>query len=125
MTITEFLEARIAEDEAVALPFRNQLGETRRWKCDEIGGAVRYVGPRPFGLPDLLAKFDIHGEGEHVARWDPARVLAECAAKRAMLAKIPKMSDTFDLLGGTSEYVLRCLAAVYVNHPDYRQEWAL
>jgi hypothetical protein len=88
MTITEFLLARIAEDEADALPFRNELGDTKQWRCDEIGGAVREVGTPALGLPDLLAKFDTHLEGAHVARWDPGRVLAECAAKRAILETV-------------------------------------
>jgi hypothetical protein len=81
MNITEFLLARITEDE--------------------------------------IAAHDLMGEREG------DRTLAECAAKRAMLAKIPKASDEFDLLGGTSQYVLRALATVYSGHPDYDPEWTL
>jgi hypothetical protein len=137
-TITEFLLARIAEDEAVALPFRNELGDTTQWRCDEIGGAVRQVGTPAFGLPDLLAKFDTHLEGAHVARWDPARVLAECAAKRAIIGE-HRESRYFTHQGCVVcrtgdgpllpvEYpcpTVRALAAVYADHPDYQSDWAL
>lgn len=130
MGIVEFLEARIAEDEADALPFRNELGETKQWQCDEIGGAVRYVGPRPFGLPDLLAKFEIHAEGAHVARWDPSRVLAECAAKRVIVGTYKAVAANRNEVTTVQWHEeralltsLRALADVYKDHPDYSQEW--
>jgi len=69
MNITEFLEARIAEDELRA----------------------NYYGPLAMGT---------------------ARVLAECAAKRAIIIYSPPKT-------------IQYLAAVYADHPDYRQEWAL
>jgi len=152
LTITEFLEARIAEDEAEALPFRNELGDTKQWRCDEIGGAVRYVGARPFGLPDLLAKFEIRAEGAHVARWDPSRVLAECAAKRAIMGvhrphdhggehgdavfcdecqwdhgdDSPRIDNQpVEGFGTHPCRTLALLAGVYGSHPDYREAWAL
>lgn len=144
MTIVEFLEARIAEDEAAALPFRNELGETKQWRCDDIGGVVRYVGRMEFGLPDLLAKFDTHLEGAHVERWDPARVLAECAAKRAILELHGPVEDKGWISGKDHDYLwcgscgtlddsptpfpcetLGALAAVYSDHPDYDKDWAL
>jgi hypothetical protein len=42
----------------------------------------------------------------------PAHVLAECEAKRQII--------------GTGEFPthpMRCLATVYADHPDYREEW--
>ena len=69
MNITEFLEARITEDETRAT----------------------YYGPLAMGT---------------------ARVLAECAAKRAIIVYSPPKT-------------LQHLAAVYKDHPDYQQEWAL
>jgi hypothetical protein len=96
MGIIEFLESRIAEDEARATSGWARLGDSR-WDTTNYG-------------QDFLT---------------PSAVLAECAAKRKMLAKIPRMSDTYDELGGTSLYVLACLASVYKDHPGYLQEWAL
>lgn len=64
------------------------------------------------------------GEGGSSRRW--VRQLAECAAKRRMLSNIPKNSDEFNPIGGTSEFVLRCLCFPYMDHPDYNHdEWAL
>ena len=85
MNITEFLEARIAEDEKMAT----------------------YYGSLALGT---------------------ARVLAECAAKRAIIAEC-RQSTLDDLSGGDDDqpvpiWVARALASVYADHPDYRQEWA-
>lgn len=62
---------------------------------------------------------------EHVRRHDPARVLAECEAKRRIVGLHP------EILGGCQECAnehfpcrtLRVLATVYADHPDYRDGW--
>ena len=79
------------------------------------------------------------------ARHDPARVLAECAAKRAIIGPVTedevtqweiwsrsrKRTIPADQIGhwdhgtGPTLDILRILAAVYGDHPDYQQEWAL
>jgi hypothetical protein len=51
-----------------------------------------------------------------IARWDPARVLAECAAKRRIVEMYAGQHG--------QPYVLHFLALPYADHPDYRQEWA-
>ncbi|MDQ0619393.1 DUF6221 family protein [Arthrobacter globiformis] len=69
-----------------------------------------------------------HDASAHVARHDPARVLAECAAKREILDECADVlshggweySDTPDL----AQSILGSLAAVYADHPEYQQEWA-
>jgi hypothetical protein len=82
----------------------------------------------------------------HIARWDPARVLAECEAKRRIVemhrlggSYTPGSEDAsgFDYCGTCGsgepyEYptpwpcpTLRLLALPYVDHPDYRQEWSV
>jgi hypothetical protein len=94
-----------------------------------------------------------------VARYDPARVLAECAAKRALVSETSKWGHEYNdddmwyscgLAIGWDETepgsgcsdeekrgrctcglerrqlrILGPLAAVYVDHPDYRQDWAV
>jgi len=136
MTITEFLLARIADDEAMA-----------RYSLD---GDLEY-------LPSLTTK---RGDVLYVGVTNPARVLAECAAKRAIidfhrswpvLVETPPEMTTVDgtdpsafayqmtqriMWATEDEYrkrfgtepptapMLRALAAVYANHPDYQQEWA-
>jgi hypothetical protein len=57
--------------------------------------------------------------------FDPVRVLAECTAKRKILENVPLVTDVPTAIGGTSEYVLMCLASVYSSHPDYQEGWAV
>ncbi|WP_152203625.1 DUF6221 family protein [Georgenia thermotolerans] len=114
MTITEFLLARIAEDEA----------EARSKPTTYL-----YIHPDGYDMADM-------GPG-YVLAANPARVLAECAAKRAIIE--PARDATYyakrvdrELLGGPrdamadpypGDVILRHLAAVYADHPDYQQEW--
>ncbi|MBT2533296.1 hypothetical protein J7E83_14445 [Arthrobacter sp. ISL-48] len=64
--------------------------------------------------------------GTGVTGWcDPGRVLAECAAKRKILGNVPLVADVPTETGGTSEYVLMCLASVHQDHPDYEEGWAV
>ena len=87
VTITEFLEARIAEDEARASSGWSRLGDSR-WETTNEG-------------QDFLT---------------PSAVLAECAAKRAMVDIDFQTSELFDNH--------RVMASIYKDHPDYREEWA-
>jgi hypothetical protein len=85
-TLPGFLLARIAEDEARARAL------DAAYEADEV---------RPPGrLVNLFALVV------------PARVLAECEAKRRIVEQVNGM-----------EYVLRLLALPYADHEDYRPEW--
>ena len=111
-TITEFLLARISEDEAVATAERD---DTEGWGNPySTGAAINFEN-----------------------RFDPARVLAECKAKLAIIAAgITAWSDGTvtetgcDVAYGEGQYcttydaALRALASVYADHPDYDPEWA-
>ena len=61
--------------------------------------------------------------------WPPARVIAECEAKRRILlfAQDPQRWSPAAARADpeTVEAVLRCLALPYADHPDYRPEWRL
>lgn len=88
MTFTEFLLARIAEDEATAR--------------------------------------DAHYDGQdaaHIVKWSPARVLAECEAKRRIVEEFRRAdidgSGDYELGYGLT-VAIEHLAAVYADHPDYR-----
>ena len=90
MNITEFLEARIAEDEAEA-----QVAK---------------------------AEFTHGGYG----CYGPARVLAECAAKRAIVQLQGEATrEGYDNAAAYLWDALFALASVYRLHPDYQQEWAV
>jgi hypothetical protein len=113
MTITEFLEARIAEDEAAlkAVPVAAQ-------QSDDFD----------FGGTDDYLRFTM-GYG---------RAVAECAAKRAIIVRAQEATEVeqeFDdrVWAGAGperaepwagDAILFALAAVYKDHPDYQQEWA-
>jgi hypothetical protein len=84
-------------------------------------------------------ELDIRDEdAAHVTRWQPARVLAECKAKRLMVETYERLwnraeeirravgneqSASARLLYAGVEMVLPLLALPYADHPDYREEW--
>lgn len=75
-----------------------------------------------------LPSFPIHleeGYGPamaHIAKWDPARVVAECEAKRA-LVQFLDLDDDAGEGRYVAERVLALLALPYADHPEFRQEW--
>lgn len=125
LTLTDFLLARIAEDEAVA---RSSPDVER--KSD-------------------AAVFTSLREPTGTVEFDPARVLAECEAKRRIVEEHPiyqgprilEVDSTGTDFGcelchcvdpvhadGIIESLgycttLRSVASVYADHPDYREEW--
>lgn len=119
MTLTEFLLARIREDERAAREakiYGGTLITLSGWV--EIGS-------------DQADKAEAH-----FARHEPARVLAECVAKRAVVEEAQYTTEQWDessmatgmdpVLGRATDpgrMILRLLTLPYVDHPDYRQEW--
>lgn len=103
MTITEFLLARIAEDEARA-HYALSRGD---------GGALEYGG-------------QWYGAIKHAERWEPTRVLAECEAKRSLIGLL--QSDSRDphnaMRREWADEILRAFATVHADHPDYNVTWA-
>ena len=113
MTLTEFLLARIAEDEAVAKAAHPSSGDDTwiLWVCDEF---------------------------MHVATGED-RVLAECEAKRRIVAEHSEgvSGECGTCVGEWGNYhvgepatgkawpcpTLRILAQPHADHPDYREEW--
>lgn len=104
MTLLGFLEARIAELEVVARGALAPLGD----------------GPRR----DFYSTVGPHGDdwGLYTFHVPPARVLAECEAKRRIInwwmagrEGQPYGHDTMRLLGA--------LALPYADHPDYDEAW--
>ena len=93
--LSDFLLARVAEDEDVAR------------------AASNYQEPWAVYLSTYLPGF---GEMRFQAlRWSPARVLAECEAKRRIV-------ETF-VMWQYGDTILSYLATPYSDHPDYREEW--
>lgn len=108
MTIVEFLEARLTEDEAVAKephhqnwdlypywfrpngedPAEGSVIAAERVPDGALSGLIRYItGPEEIDLADAA----------HVARHDPARVLREVAAKRAVMSRHREVKEDDEL----------------------------
>lgn len=133
MTLTDFLLARIAEEEAAAravrpLDYSIDMGGNRqdeRW----------YVARLRFSSADGAARSDSDAEATALfARHDPARVLAECGARRRIAEEYLRNEELIETtpevlareirpVNLTLEGVLLDLASVYADHPDYREEW--
>jgi hypothetical protein len=110
--LADFLYARITEDERAA-------------------SAAEHAEPWP-DAPAALAA--------HLARWAPARVLAECEAKRENVERHSAFSVPQQNSGGIATACLTCagvddsptdwpcdtlrsIALPYSDHPDYLDEW--
>jgi hypothetical protein len=113
MTLTDFLLARIAEDETVA---------------NEVG-----VSEVLHGRASALDACDFEGEMTGWIDIDPARVLAECETKRQIVRRARRERGRYDEFGDSVgnpiqavvawEMAVRLLALPYADHPDYREEW--
>ena len=118
--LDEFLLARIAEDKRVATDAAEVAGE--EW-TEGVGAGIAE-----------------RREAEHVARFDPARVHAECTAKRGMVLACRESRPDMQFLGsrprGREDFPLQprdqhqlaalalaLLALPYAGHRDYREEW--
>src|SRR4051812_25289254 len=116
--LDEFLLARIAEDRRIATDAAAARGR-KEW--DAAAAEPPHVA-------------------EHVARHDPARVLAECAAKRRLVLACRDSRPDLRFLGarpnGLADFpltptdqhqlaalTLALLALPYAEHHDYRVEW--
>jgi len=113
--LVAFLRARLDEDERIA---RACDGHTTFDGTGIVPGATAR-GPVMAVLPSHVAT--------HIARHDPARVLAEVDAKRRIIDGLAEALDRHaDYITGTFtvEDVLRLLALPYRDHPGYRPEWA-
>ena len=114
MTLTEFLTARLDEVEAAA---RDAYYDGQRWYAEEEG-VSRYPSD------DLVYMAHRKRDASHIVRWQPARVLREVEADRALLAKYEIAKA---LLPGkyklgyceAIEEVLAIRAARFSDHPDY------
>lgn len=122
----DWLLERIAEDEAVALAVQG-ANDPLDWTPDrDWPPAVGLAGPvdGPSGYSSIVA--------------DPARVLAECGAKRRRVewaAETAAMCPEDDWpdeggmdlapLSDVARWLLKIEALPYRHRPDWREEWAL
>jgi Family of unknown function (DUF6221) len=122
--LAEFVLARIDEDEVMARKAGEPVwtAETA-WRQGQAYGVrdqMFYMGlVRPVFIDSEDSEGWIGGGEacEHAARWDPARVLAECDAKRRIVELYGGWADAVE------EHVLELLALPYADHPDYQESW--
>lgn len=149
MTIVEFIKARLDEDETTA-------------RAASVGGAWRYDDGDSVGAWTLYDEqwaiaslttyrhetydyatqmpafrhpryVDADANGEHIARHDPARVLHEVEAKRAIVDLYERVErDSWGTEDNREPFigeqylrdVLLLLALPYSDHPDYDPTWS-
>ena len=121
--LDQFLLGRIAEDKRIATDAAVASGR-ERWTSADLPAS---------GPPHDRA-------AEHVTRHDPARVLAECGAKRRLVLACRDIGPDHAFLGARPEgladfplaptnqhqlaaVTLALLAVPYADHPEYREEW--
>lgn len=155
MTIEEFIEARIAEDEAIARGAinPNRPGTNWRWETTHDGTPVpdgeesqplddghhlslRTLEEFPLSwdptstLPAVIVGADggFPGGLRHIARHDPARVLRQCAALRRIVNDARDIGfQAGDPTAGDAYALpfLIAIAAIWSDHPHFRPEWAV
>lgn len=101
----EFIQARLAEDEAAALRATNWLGP---WELENTHHHTA-------------------ADADFFSRNTARRVRREVEAKRALLAMAKGALHAFGVKDSEwlrwHEPALRHLAVVYADHPDYDEEW--
>jgi len=117
--IAQFLEARIAEDESLAIAAIGHAEKTPpcvagRWEgttMETIAGCAVYdeqwllLSGNHYDHDQPMSNkagatgpgyLDIDSVMLHIAHWDPSRVLAECKAKRAIVEDVRKSMWVYD-----------------------------
>jgi hypothetical protein len=141
-----FLRARLDEDEQAANA-RPLAGHSLRWTALRVDRPHVGASGRVQDRPTWCVYTDERSNAlvaettdilplvvEHIARHDPARVLADVAAKRQIIEfwslayRNPMDAAMFagldwDRVRSNGQWTLRLLALPDADHPDYREEW--
>lgn len=149
VSIVEFLEARLSEEQAIAEAAPG--GEWTACTEDSIAGASVYdeqwvllypmhydhdnaLSNQPGATGPMYIERSRDELAAHIARHDPARVLAEIAAKRKVLEfwAIWNEPDSDGHLRADTwaqatrhaiKIVMYQLALIHSDHPDYDERW--
>jgi hypothetical protein len=115
-----FLRACLDDDERVA-----RAASPGPWKPNAEQDEVLAVDDVTVADGFALSGNQLRATVEHIARWDPARVLAKIRADRAILdwceRAIHVTEDDCYQLG--VDDVVRLLAQPYAGQPGWRAEW--
>lgn len=132
--IMEFLLARLDDEEAIANnALHADATEPGVWMTEHHDSEFNlepnhcHIAEDRAGHYWTVASEVFIPNAEHMARHDPARVLRDVAAKRAVIAALMEIPAEhgkdagFRAIGKS----IPAMAAVYSDHSDYQKEWAL
>lgn len=138
--IVAFLNARLDEEQRIA-----DDSQGGPWWIDQRKDHRLIGSPRDPHMVVIWEEIGIHkSTPEHIATWNPARVLAEIATKRAILAEHTHGPAIQQDHGQTDDFgcrtchndvhcgetiahgwcdTVRLMAAVYADHSDFDGAW--
>lgn len=140
--LAEFIAARAADDRAVAvLAMHTDAVRPGEWGTEHHNSRYHSEPDRVHVAEDRSGHYwSVVDEvfipiGEHIARWDPARVLVETDVKLRIAGTYLGAHDGLQQVTDPVQRVLaeamleahgdavRAAALPYAGHPEYRQEW--
>ena len=139
-TLATFLEQRWQEAEADALaasPGGWSFGSVESVAGGTLYDETRQIADVVYEQPEdhdgsivrHLLSPEANANGAHIARNDPAHVLADIASKRAVLAFLEAVQDDMERLAPSPLNVVvldraaRMFAAPYADHADFQEAW--
>jgi len=128
MTLTEFLTARLNEDEAAAR-------ETLTKRPDPVSRA-EFLAEHEISDAEVVRRaaarrIAFHDTNTWLVGVSPHRVLAEVEAKRQLINRVEQHAEFVDAVRETDSlrydrvalHLLAPLALPYADHPDYDEAW--
>lgn len=112
------------KEDALWIMFKSDIRFARIrsfWHSVKWAWSPRYNPPDTVlgagGKPSAIVWWDEHAD--YMINNDPKRLLAECKAKRQIIEWWTAGGVVF------APSILRMMAAVYADHPDYNEEWRI
>jgi len=119
MTLVDFLDARIAEDELTA---NTAIEGPPDWHAIYSYRDVKDSDGHYVIFAD--SQYPTVGQAAHIARQSPARVLRHCEAGRGLIAEFLRLDALGDIPGrSATEEALKRFATIYSDHADFDQGW--
>lgn len=131
--LVQFLRTRLDEDEQIARAATSGPwsvdSETYAEAINAADGVQVVAGGRWGGEASV---FESTEDALHIARHDPARVLRDIEAKRAVISRYERAMENRrahpDDLASAGAFLalhgaVRLLTVPYADHPDYREQW--
>lgn len=122
--LVRWLGAQLDEDERIARAVEDRSAPwDGQWMADGNSAVRTYNGHVLFYRHDSGPLKP--GLADHVAEWDPARVLREIDAKRRLVEGLAGADPEAGYITGTFTAVdaLRLLALPYADRPGFKEEW--